>query len=248
MNDKGSTPRAASRFATTHWSVVLRAGGSPTDDSQEALSELVESYWYPLYSFARRRGNNHHDAMDLTQGFFTHLLGGNALDSVLPAYGRFRSFLLASFKNFISNDRRARNAKRRGGAVTIGSLTGSEFAVRYDREPVDEETPELLFERRWVETLLNSVRCRLADDYERAGKTELFRLLEPHLTFADDAIPRAEICRQLSLSSAAVAMSIYRMRRRYAELLREEVASTLDDPADIDDEVRTLMAIVGRTG
>jgi RNA polymerase sigma-70 factor (ECF subfamily) len=185
--------------------------------------------------------------MDLTQGFFVHLLGANALGSVAPEKGRFRSFLLASFNHFIYNQRRAAEAVRRGGGKEVLSLTGVDFDARYDREPVDLETPELLFQRSWVESLLAKVLARLADDYGAAGKSELFVLLEPHLTAREHAVSRAEIGRKLKLSAAAIAMSLHRMRRRYGELLREEVAFTVDDPAEVEDELKSLMSIVART-
>jgi RNA polymerase sigma-70 factor (ECF subfamily) len=234
---------AKARFATTQWSLVLRAGGGDAD-TRQALTDLFNAYWYPLYAFCRRQGNADHDAMDLTQGFFTHLLSANALESVSPEKGRFRSFLLASFKNFMANQRRAAATLRRGGTVTTHSLSAEDFQTRYASEPADGETPELLFQRSWVEALLKRVRDRLEEDYSRAGKSELFGLLEPHLTERGEAVPRPEISRRLSLSSAAVAMSIHRMRRRYGELLRQEVASTLDDPADVEDELRALMSVV----
>jgi RNA polymerase sigma factor (sigma-70 family) len=236
------------RFGTTRWSVVLRAGAAASDETRNALNELIESYWYPLYAFSRRCENSHHDALDLTQGFLAHLLQGEAFSSMSPEKGRFRSFLLASFKNFMANERRAAATLRRGGSVNTISLSDAEFRTRYDREPAINETPELLFERSWVAELLARVRARLTNEYQQAGKQELFGLLEPHLASCRDATPRAEICARLNLSAAALAMSIHRMRRRYGELLREEVAATVDDPAHVDEELRTLMAIVTPTG
>ena len=233
------------RFTSTQWSVVLRAGAVGSEAAQQALTQLITAYWYPLYAFARRRGNPHHDAMDLTQGFFTHLLATEGLGSVSPEKGRFRSFLLSSFKNFMANQRRAAAAVRRGGAVATLSLSSTDFQSRYEREPADADTPELLFQRRWVEALLRRVRARLAEDYREAGKEELFQLLEPHLSDGAGGIPRAEISRKLNLSSAAVAMSIHRMRRRFGDLLRQEVAATVANPADIEDELRSLLAILG---
>lgn len=246
MSDDPREPRR--KFNTTRWSVVLKAGATANegDESRQALSQLIETYWYPLYAFSRRQGASDHDAMDLTQGFLTHLVSGGGLSSVSPEKGRFRSFLLAAFKNFIANQRRASEAIRRGGAVDTVSLHAAEFESRYHLEPADQETPERLFQRSWVEELLARVRSLLAEEYRLAGKTQIFTLLEPHLTHATDAIPRAEIGQQLGLSSAAIAMSIHRMRRRYGELLRQEVAATLDDPADIEDELRDLMSIIGR--
>lgn len=232
------------RFVTTHWSVVLRAGKPDSDDARNALDELIRTYWYPLYAYARHIGRDHHDAMDLTQGFFAHLLGGDVLGLVSPTYGHFRSFLLVSFKNFNANDHRARATVRRGGRVNVVSMTAPDFATRYETEPVDDVTPDMLFERQWVQTLLDCAHSRLAQEYERADKTEIFRLLEPHLTFSDHPVSRSDVGRQLNLSPAAVAMSIYRMRRRYGELLRAEVAATIDETANIEEEVRSLMRIV----
>ncbi len=240
-------PPPFKRFETTQWTLVLRAGVEAADGGRQALNDLIEAYWYPLYAFSRRQGNTHHDAMDLTQGFFTHFLTNELLASVSPEKGRFRSFLLASFKNFMANQRRAAETIRRGGDVATLSLTTIDFQTHYDREPVDDATPEQWFERRWVESLLARVRVRLADDYRRAGKEELFRVLEPQLGSTANPAPRSEIARELKLSSAAVAMSIHRMRRRFGELLRQEVAATVDNPADVDDELRHLMAVVGRT-
>lgn len=246
-HDSNSDPLYHKRqFATTCWSVVLRAGAHPSDETHRALTELIYSYWYPLYAFARRQGNGNDDALDLTQGFFAHLLDAHALESVSPEKGRFRSFLLASFQNFMANQRRAAMAVRRGGAVKILSLTADDFGTRFDREPAHHETPELCFQRSWVEALLLKVRSRLAADYQQAGKSELFALLEPHLTQQGEVVPRAEIGRRLNLSPAAVAMSIHRMRRRYGEILRQEVAATVDNPAEVDDELRTLMSIISR--
>lgn len=244
MNDAQPINSPKRRFATTQWSMVLRAGAGESDGTKEALSELTHSYWYPLYAFARRQGNGEHDAMDLTQGFFTHLLSGNALESVSPEKGRFRSFLLVAFKNYMANQRRAADTIRRGGAVKIVSLTAEDFQTRFDREPSHQETPEVSYQRNWVEALLLKVRGQLADDYEKAGKGTLFALLEPYLTHQGEALPRAEIGKRMNLSGAAVAMSIHRMRRRYGELLRQAVAATVDDPADVEDELHTLMSIV----
>jgi DNA-directed RNA polymerase specialized sigma24 family protein len=239
--------RPGRRFQTTHWSLVLRAGAAiDPQDARTALGKLIESYWYPLYAFARRRGHGDHDAMDLTQGFVAHLLAADgALESVAPQKGRFRTFLLASFTHFMANQRRAAAAIRRGGGTEPMSLTGLDFNTRYDCEPADPETPELLFQRSWVESLLAKVRGRLADAYRAAGKSELFLILEPHLTGSEQAVSRVEIARRLNLSAAAVGMALHRLRHRFGEFLREEIALTVNDPDEVEDELRSLMAIVG---
>lgn len=222
----------------------MLAGRIESDDSRVALGRLIETYWYPIYAFSRRRGYSEHDAMDLTQGFFSHLMQQNALETVSPLKGKFRAFLLASFKNYLANEQRSAATQRRGGTVSTVSLSGFDLNARADIEPTDDQTAERLFEQNWVESLLDQVRSRLAGEYERAEKTELYRLLEPHLTNRGDAQPRKEIGRRLNLSPAALAMSLHRMRRRYAEILREEVAATLDSPEDINEELRSLMALL----
>lgn len=247
MNEANRSPQPRAKFATTHWSVILRAREAPEDEAREALSQLSQTYWYPLYVFARRQGNSEHDAMDLTQGFFVHLLNGRALETVSPEKGLFRSFLLAAFKNFMANQRRASGAERRGGGATILSLDADDAATRYAREPAHDETPEVSYHRNWAEALLTSVRQKLADDYRKAGKSELFALLEPHLTHRADAESRVHIGRKFQLSVGAVNMSIHRLRRRFGELLRQEVAATVVDPNDVDDELRWLMSAVSRT-
>jgi RNA polymerase sigma-70 factor (ECF subfamily) len=234
------------RFATTHWSIIQQARGSDAEYARQALEKLIAAYWYPLYAFARKKGHSDHDAMDLTQGYFAFLLSSGGFDNVSPERGQFRSFLLASFTNFISNQRRAANAQRRSSANATFSLSAPDFKTRYDLEPATDQTPELLFQRSWVESLLNLVRTRLAGEYEAAGKTEIFALLEPHMAHAVDALPREQISRQLKISAAALSMSLHRMRRRYGELLREEIAATVDDPTEIDAELKDLMSALSR--
>ena len=231
-------------FASTHWSVVIRAGGPNSDESRRSFGTLFETYWYPLYAFSRRSGQSDQDAMDSTQSFFAHLLHTEGLDSLSPQKGRFRSFLIASFKNFLANERRAANTLRRGGAVKTIPLSEFDFKARYNNEPAHDGSAERLFDRAWVESLFERVQARIADDYRLADKEQLFRLLRPHLIHRGDTVPRAEICRQLNLSTAALAMSLHRMRRRFGELLREEIAATVDDPTDIEDELRELMVLV----
>lgn len=235
------------RFRTTHWSVVLRAGRLDSDDGQQAWSDLIHCYWYPLYAYCRQQGSASHDAQDLTQGFFAHLLDRHGLKSVEESKGRFRTFLLAAFKNYIVNQHRADHAVKRGGSVTIHSLNHSDFDARFAQEASNSESPEQAFDRRWVEALLDHVRERLREEYATALKLPLFEQLQPHLTNDLQALPYAEIGRKLNISPAAVAMSIHRMRRRYGELLYEEVATTVDDPRDVEDELRNLMSIVSQS-
>lgn len=242
-----SDPNQRRRFRTTHWSVVLRAGCLDSDDGQQAWNDLIQGYWYPLYAYCRQQGSASHDAQDLTQGFFAHLLDRRGLESVEESKGRFRTFLLAAFKNYIVNQHRSDHALKRGGSVTIHSLNHSDLAARFAQEKTMIESPEQAFDRRWVETLLDHVRERLRDEYATALKLPLYEQLQPHLTNDLQALPYAEIGRKLNISPAAVAMSIHRMRRRYGELLYEEVAATVDDPRDVEEELHNLMSIVSQT-
>lgn len=235
---------AVIRFDTTSWSVVLRAGELQSDVQRQAFGVLYSVYWYPLYAFARRRGGSDHDAMDLTQGFFTHLLKGTALGQASADRGRFRTFLLTSFKNYSANQQRASATLRRGGGAVIHSLDADQFDQRYHREPAYEESPERLFHRSWATTLLSLVKARLAEDYRRAEKSTLFELLEPHLTHSSQSIPRSQIAQSLGLSSAAVNMSLFRMRRRYGELLREAITETVEDAEAVEDEINVLMSAI----
>lgn len=224
----------------------MRAGSLDSSEGKQAWTELIECYWYPLYAFCRQLGNSHDDALDLTQGFFADLLGRQALDSVAESKGRFRTFLLTAFKNYMVNQHRADQALKRGGAIRIHSLSNSDVAARFAQETSTSETPEQVFDRRWVESLLSNVLNRLRREYEAAEKRALYEQLRPHLIMELQTQSYADIARKLLISPAAVAMSIHRMRRRYGELLHEEVAATVDDPRDVEDELRHLMAIVSR--
>ncbi len=239
------TGRENRRFQTTRWSLVLLAGQSGSIEGRDALGELIESYWYPLYAYSRRSGCNEHDASDLTQGFFAALLQERKLLVATATRGRFRSFLLSSFKNFSANRKRDAKALKRGGGVIVHSLQFQDSENRYAHEPFTDETAEQLYERSWVNSLLSRVEVRLGEDYHHAGRDEIFRLLHPHLMNRSDALPREKIGIELNLSSAAIAMSLHRMRQRYAELVREEVAATVESPDEIDDELRHLMTVVG---
>jgi RNA polymerase sigma factor (sigma-70 family) len=247
MNFTDDHPRPSPRFQTTHWSVVLMAGKGMEGNSRQAFEELVAIYWYPLYAFTRRQGYNDHDAMDLTQGFLLHLVSSEALSTVASEKGRFRSFLLAAMKNFMANQRRSEETIRRGGAVSIVSLSTYRFDERYDHEPAHYCTPELEFQRTWADALLKRVFERLADAYRQADKEALYKLLEPHLKQSADAVPRADVSRELNMSAAAVSMSLYRLRIRFSQILREEVAATVSDPTEVEDELQSLMRIISQT-
>ncbi len=227
-------------FESTHWSVVLRARDED-EEAREALEQLCHSYWYPLYAFARRSGKSPDDAADITQGFFAQLIERQGLSKIAPEKGRFRTFLLASLKNFIRNDRRHNATLKRGGGVSTYSLSDQDMESRYQDYAVDSSTAEDEFERDWVESLLAAVISRLRSDYEKAGRIELFNALNAYLVADETRLPQSDLAAQLGLSVPAVKMSIYRMRKRYAELVRAEIAATVSSPEDIDDELNRLI-------
>jgi len=244
MGDRDDGPSAARpgarQFATTRWSQVLAAGQSPTCDSREALSRLCELYWYPLYSYVRRWGYDADQAQDLTQEFFARLLEKHYLQTADPARGRFRSFLLASLKHFLSNERDRVHAVKRGGRTTVLPLEFENAEGRYSREPPDPETPETVYERRWALTLLERTLGRLRHEFDAAGKKELFGRLEGHLTGEQEALPYAELAADLGMTEGAIKVTVHRLRRRFGALLREEISETVSEPSQVDDEIREL--------
>ena len=229
-------------FTTTHWSVVLAAKQGDAPDARTALEKLCRTYWYPLYGSVRRRGYSPEDAQDLTQGFLASLMSTHALGTVQPAKGRFRSFLLASLNHFLANEwDKARTLKRGGGQPAI-SLDTAE--ARYRAEPSEDMSPDRIFERQWARTLLAQVATRLREDYEAAGKGPLFNVLQVYLSGEKGLAPYREKADQLGLSIDALKKAVERLRRRYGELLREEIAHTVSDPAEVDEEIRCLRSVV----
>jgi len=232
------------KFTTTHWSIILAAGGHDVTVSAAALEQLCRKYWYPVYAFIRRRGSEVSASEDLTQAFFAHLLEKETFKQVDRQKGRFRSFLLAALTNFLNNEWDKRQTLKRGGRCQFISLDETDAEGRYQLEPVDTGTPEKLFERRWALTLLEQVRARLKQEYVSNGKAELFSKLEPLIT-GDIAPGRyAELALALKMKEEAVRMALSRMRRRFGELLRNEIAQTVLTPTDVDDEIRYLLAAV----
>jgi RNA polymerase sigma-70 factor (ECF subfamily) len=242
-------PPAASHpqwFATTPWSVVLAARqGSPVD-AAAALENLCRLYWYPLYAFLRREGRSPHDAQDLTQEFFARLLQGKFLENVAPHKGRFRSFLLASLKHFLSDEWDKARTLKRGGGQSLIPLDNLQPEDRYRLEPDTSVPAERLFERRWAVTLLAQALARLREENVAAGKTLEFDQLKVFLSAptSDGAYDRIAV--QLGLATETVAVKVYRLRKRYGELIRTEVAHTVADPADVEEELRHLFDAVGR--
>ncbi len=239
---RSSLHTSKARFAATRWSLVLAAADHRAGTaSRRALEELMQAYWFPLYAFVRRQGNNPQQAEDLTQGFFAHLLENEGLTTVERSKGKFRSFLLAALKNFVADQRDKARAKKRGGHRQILSLDAIEAEARYARELTDTMTPERLFERSWALAVLNQVVLRLEQEYAERGKTAVFQALRHCLDGQTDAPSHAEIARRLGMSEGAVRVTAHRMRRRYRELLREEILQTVADAELVDEEIRYLL-------
>lgn len=230
------------QFATTHWSLVLRAGQERGPASLEALEKLCHAYWFPLYAFARREGCAPHEAQDLTQEFFSRLLAKNYLQMADPNRGRFRSFLLASFKHMMANERRDASRQKRGGGAKVFSLDEHEAEERYQVDHADYQTPEWLFERRWAETTLTRVLDRLAAEY--SGHTLRFDDLKVFLIEASGSAPFADVATRLGVTESALKSIVHRMRRRYADLFRDEVAQTVESPADLEDEIGYMLTVL----
>ena len=221
---------------------MLTAGRSNSTDARAALEQLCQPYWYPLYAYVRRRGYEAHEAEDLTQGFFARLLAKNDLAGVDRTKGKFRSFLLASLKHFLANEWDKAQAQKRGGGQVILPLDGSEAETRYQHEQAYELTPEKAFERQWALTILGHVLAQLRAEFVADGKTELFETLKGFLTGSDDEQSYAEVGARLRMSAGAIKVAVHRLRRRYRNLLREEIAHTVAGPEEVDEEIRALFA------
>jgi len=231
-----------SRFVTTQWSLVLAAAGSGVADA-EALARLCSLYWYPVFAFVRRQGYPADEAQDLTQGFFTRLLEKRELGNADQNRGRFRSFLLAACRHFISNEGDRMRAMKRGGGTIAIPIDIVEAEGRYERALVSVETPERLYERQLALTMMAVVLDSVRNQYVAAGNERLFDRLSEFVT--DPAGTHADAARDLDMTIPAVKMAVHRLRRRYREALRERVADTVDSPEEIDDEIRHLVTAVG---
>ncbi len=236
---------SAARFATTHWSIVLAAGRTSSPDSRRALTTLCETYWYPAYAYVRRRGHSREEAQDLTQEFFLRLLEKELLLTVDPRRGKFRSFLLASLKNFLANERRDARARKRGGGRVHLSLDFQSAEDRYSLEPTHELTPERIYERRWALTLLEQSLSKLRQDFTRSGKSDLFDQLRVFLGGEGQKVSYKEVAEKLGMTEGAVKVSAHRLRRRCREILREEIGQTVVGSEEVDDELRHLFSALG---
>jgi RNA polymerase sigma factor (sigma-70 family) len=244
----------AGRFRTTHWSVVLLSAQTQVPGSQTALADLCRLYWYPLYAFVRRRGYNAEDAQDLTQGFFLSLLERNSLRQVGPEKGKFRSFLLASLKNYLSDAFDRDNSIKRGGRIEFVAFDFEGGEERYSEEHADFLTAEKVFDARWALTLLTHAIGRLRQEYASQGKAPIIEALQPFLDPSNSKrLPSyEEVAEKLQISLGGVKTLIHRLRKRYSEILREEVTRTVTDPQAVDEEIHALcealIASEGRLG
>jgi RNA polymerase sigma factor (sigma-70 family) len=234
----------AHQFANTRWSLVAAAGQRRSPQSQEALATLCRIYWYPLYAYARRHLPSAHDAQDLTQEFFAQLLEKDYLQAADPRRGKFRSFLLTAFKHFLSRERERAKAQKRGGGRRLISLDFQLGESRYHREPVDHATPERLYERGWALAILEQTLARLRQELTNAGKEKLFECLKGALAGEGMQVSYAQVAEELGISEQAVKVAVYRMRRRYQELLRAEIAQTVASPEEVEEELRDLFAAI----
>jgi RNA polymerase sigma factor (sigma-70 family) len=243
-----SRPGASSnaQFPTTRWSQVVAAGDRADPAAHQALAQLCAAYWYPLYAFVRRKGHPPEEAADLVQGTFVNLLDRDGLAAVTPERGRFRSFLMASCAHHLADCRDRDRAVRRGGGKTPIPFDRVVAEGRYLAEPVNELTAERLFERRWATSLLDHAVARLEAESIATGKADLVSHLLPTLTGGRSEAPLANIAAELGMSAGAVKMAASRLRKRFGEILREEITRTVADPADVEAEVRALFTALAR--
>ncbi len=236
-----NAPRA-DIFVTTRWTVVLHAGRKSSPQSDRALGELCQTYWFPLYAYVRRKGETKEDAEDLVQAFFEKFLEKNYLEGLSAERGKFRAFLLAALKHFLANAWDKSQRQKRGGGVTHLSLDWQSADERFHLDPPDPTSPDKTFDREWALALLERVVTRLRDECVAEGKAQLFEQAKGFLMVGEAAIPYAQAAQTLGVEEGAVRVAVHRLRQRYRELLRDEIAQTLDDPAQVAEELRSLQA------
>ncbi len=246
MSD-GHADNAAGSFPTTHWSLILRSGDRSSPDVRDALATLCQAYWYPIYALIRRQGYDRADAQDLTQDYFARLLEKGVIAAADRRKGRFRTFLRTDCRHFLIDHFRRR--RTREGKTVLLSIDARVAEGRYRFEPADEMTPDRLFTRAWALTLLDRVLALLADEYAARGRSEVFDHLKISLTQGKGAVPAATLAAQLGMTEGAIHVAVHRLKKRYREILQEQIAATLDDPSEVDDEIRSLFdAIQSRPG
>ncbi len=245
--DESRWPRTGGQdFATTHWSVVLLACDSQAPGARDALEKLCCAYWYPLYAFVRRQGYGPEEAKDLTQEFFARFLEKKWVAEADPTRGRLRSFLLAALKNFLANEWNHAHRLKRGGGCEFIALDAATAEERYALEPSDPVTPDLLYDRRWALTLLARAQDRLGKEMTASGLRERFEALEPTLVGDRTGLPYQELATRFRLTETAIKSAVLRLRRRFRDLLREEVAQTIGDVKDVDAELASLFAALAK--
>jgi RNA polymerase sigma-70 factor (ECF subfamily) len=245
LSTENPTPKTGAMrgiFATTHWTAVLAAGRGSSPQADVALEELCRTYWYPLYAYVRRQGHSREDAEDFTQGFFARLLEKNYLEGISSDKGKFRSFLLVAVKRFLANEWDRANRQKRGGGVRPLSLDLQDAETRYQITPADHLSPDKLFDRAWAIVLLERVITRLRDEHGAEGKAGQYETLKPFLMAGKSELPYAQAADALKMTEGAVRVAVHRLRRRYRELLREEIAQTLANPAQADEEMQALFS------
>jgi RNA polymerase sigma-70 factor (ECF subfamily) len=230
----------AAWFTTTHWSVVLAAGQTASPDRSAALEKLCGSYWYPLYAYVRRQGYGPHDAQDLTQGFFGELLEKNVLVGIVPDKGKFRSFLLTALKLFIGHERDRARAAKRGGRQVFVSLDEQTAEELYAHEPATNLSPDRAFERRWAVKVLEHALARVREAFAADGKGAVFERLKPFLMDGTAGGDYAEAAADLGMMPRSVAVAVHRLRQRYRQAVRQEIAHTVATLEEIDEEMRYL--------
>jgi RNA polymerase sigma-70 factor (ECF subfamily) len=237
-------PQANRRFASTRWSVVMAAGQRQSPESEAALATLCRLYWYPLYAYARRRLPDAEQAQDLTQEFFACLLEKDYLRQADRQRGKFRTFLLTAFQHFLAKEHDRTSAQKRGGGRRVLPLDFDSGERRYHREPSHDTTPEAVYERGWALMLLEQGLARLREEFASLGKERLFECLKGTLTAGQEPPAYAELAGQLGMSADACKVAVHRLRRRYGELVRAEIAQTVTTAEEIEDELRDLFAAV----
>jgi RNA polymerase sigma-70 factor (ECF subfamily) len=229
---------ATGSFPTTQWSLIVEAGSPTSPQARAAVADLCSAYWYPLYAFIRRKGNDPDRALDLTQSYFERLLEKGIIAGANQSKGRFRAFLRTDCQHFLIDQHRRRTA--RGGVISPVSIDGHGAENRYRFELADTLTPDRLFDRAWASTLLDRVLDLLARKYAAKGRSEVFDRLKVVLTQGKSAVPTATLAAQLGMTEGAVHTAVHRLRKRYREILQEQIAATLHDPSEMDDEIRSL--------
>lgn len=248
MSQTWNIGNRAACFATTHWSVVLRAGSDESVEGSAALEKLCADYWYPLYVYVRRLGHSAHEAQDLTQGFFAYLLQADLLAKADPDAGHFRSFLLGSLRHYMANEWRRQHAQKRGSGAAPISIDAQSAEERYQFEPADPQSPVSLYEQAWAVAVLNQALAQLEQEHKGAGKGAFFDVLHPLLQGGRTETPYVQLAAKLGTTEGALKVTIHRMRQRYRELLRATVAHTMGNPTpqEVDAELRFLLQVLSR--